>query len=370
MKSLVKKFLLLTLPMLLLLEVFFRIGIPASSMPEAYFDEDYRLMRFTGSGEEGLYTIGPLALQRGRWRVNNYGWNSTIDYDSEKHRERIAVIGDSYIRAVEVDHDKCYPALLRGWLGDLVYVYSFGFAGAPLSQYLQMSRYVARVFDPDIFIFNVVHNDFAESILSLNQQDNYWLTVSITNDGVIENKPHADYTAARFNPKKMLVKRTINRSALFRYILQNLEWKKRIKSWLTSFIDETYNANIDIKQVRDHEPLIQLATRYVIGKLKEENPGRRVVVVMDGPRKDIHQKNLKQSNVLFLHDIMKQSCAEFGVEFLDLTMPMMDDFEKNGVWFNSDIEGHWNEYGHEFVGRKVLNYLTATNASKDRRDVL
>jgi hypothetical protein len=44
------------------------------------------------------------------------------------------------------------------------------FRGVPLSQYLQMARYVRIHFNPDIFVINVVHNDFAESLCSVKKQ--------------------------------------------------------------------------------------------------------------------------------------------------------------------------------------------------------
>lgn len=43
-------------------------------------------------------------------------------------------------------------------------VYSFGISGAGLSEFLQISRYVRKYFDPEILVINVVDNDFDESL--------------------------------------------------------------------------------------------------------------------------------------------------------------------------------------------------------------
>ena len=106
------------------------------------------------------------------------GWNYPIDYYPINDKKLIAVIGDSYIEAFQVDVDKNYPFLLREKLKNDYEVYAFGKSGAPLSQYLHISRYVNRHFDPDILIFNLVHNDFDESIQELYPGNTYFLKVS------------------------------------------------------------------------------------------------------------------------------------------------------------------------------------------------
>ena len=55
-------------------------------------------------------------------------------------------------------------AKLREKLHSQFDVYGFGKSGAPLSQYLQMTRYVIKHFDPEIIVINVIRNDFDESL--------------------------------------------------------------------------------------------------------------------------------------------------------------------------------------------------------------
>ena len=150
----------ITLPTLvvlfLLLEVVFRFVIPASNPPLGYFDDDTLMMRLDPASPEGLNTIGAFARQPAKWRVNSYGWNSPIDYAEARTpgKKRIAVIGDSYIEALQVDIDQSYPALLHQRLAGSAEVFAFGRSGASLSQYLHMSRYAAKTFDPDVLVLN------------------------------------------------------------------------------------------------------------------------------------------------------------------------------------------------------------------------
>jgi hypothetical protein len=226
MREFFKNLIIVSIPSLivlfLLLEIFFRVGIPATSWPHACFDQEERIFKFCANGGEGTYTIGKLANQRGRWRVNNHGWNSSVDYDREKTRKRIAVIGDSYIEAFQVDCDEAYPSLLREEIGDRYDVFSFGMSGSPLSQYLHMSRYACRNFDPDVLIFNVRYNDFLESIFELNRGDTVMMMLSITDNSIVETTPRPDYSFSEFSWKKRLLRK----SAVVRYLVFNLKIKQ------------------------------------------------------------------------------------------------------------------------------------------------
>ena len=171
----VKGIAFITIPTLVLvaviLEVLFRTIIPASQVPQACFDGVWNIYKFCPGQGSGVSTKGKLAHSASTWRINNAGWNSPIDYQSKGERDRIAVIGDSYVEAFQIDITESYPYLLSNALGADYEVYSFGISGAPLSQYLNLSRYVVSEFDPDVLIFNVVHNDFEESIRKYNSND-------------------------------------------------------------------------------------------------------------------------------------------------------------------------------------------------------
>ena len=119
----IRNILLVTVPtflgLILVLEVIFRTAIPACRLPAACFDEKAGLFKYCPGAGEGLATFGPFAEQRGRWRINGHGGNSAIDYEERKTRPRIAVIGDSYVEAFQVDADRNYPALMRAALADI-----------------------------------------------------------------------------------------------------------------------------------------------------------------------------------------------------------------------------------------------------------
>lgn len=319
----------------------------------SYFDEEEKMYSFSKEKETGVNTIGRFANIKAKWRINNTHWNSPIDYHSEHGRKLIAVIGDSYIEAFQVDISESYPFLLREKLKNDYEVYAFGKSGAPLSQYLHISRYVNKHFDPEILIFNLVHNDFDESIQELSPRF-YFLQVSVKEgDSISETMPRPKYSSAQYQPWKRLV----YRSALLRYLYFNLQLSLKITDLRQSLLARkppNHEANIMVDSVKKNKALIFKATNYLVETIRKENMDKRVVFVIDAPRKAIYDNQLDASKVLWMHEMMEMICLQNNVELVDLTPFMLEDYRKYKNKFNSSVDNHWNEYGHKFVAR-VLN---------------
>jgi hypothetical protein len=215
-----------------------------------------------------------------------------------------------------------------------------------------VSRYVNHHLSPDIIVFNIVHNDFDESILEYNSKGTYLLTVSLTEAGVIENTPVPNYSFLQYDWKK----RFLFQSAFVRYFWFNVyEWKRFAahNNWITA----AYNANINVDTVSARQDAVRIATYYIIGQIRKENKDKRIIFVMDAPRVDIYSGKHMQSNVLFLHEMIEELCRYFQIELIDLTTPMANDYEENHKRFDSEIDRHWDEYGHAFVAKQVLKQI-------------
>jgi len=158
---------LFTFGAIFICELFFRLVLPACNFPYAYTDPVTNILRYDEKRlTEGVYTIGRYAQQRGKWRVNNYGWISAVDYQRKELRDKplVAVIGDSYLEAFHVDVDKSVAALLRDSLHGEYDVYQFGISGASLATYLQITRWVDSEFEPDIIVYLVDDDDLEQSM--------------------------------------------------------------------------------------------------------------------------------------------------------------------------------------------------------------
>lgn len=327
---------------------FFRVIIPAAELPVLRFDTTDHILKFNPLKQrQGYYSMGKLAQEKYRWEINNEGWNSEIDYFSIKRnsKKRICIIGDSYIEAMQTDTDKNIAAYLRRLLPDGYEVYSFGTSGSPLSQYLHLSRYVNDKFDPDILIFLLVHNDFDESLAEVKRTPDF-LQLIIDGDSVTEIAPV---------PQKM--RQYLKISSIVRYFYANY----RIGNFYNNIINQNntskFNANIQAQDVLNKQSLIVRATDYVFGRIKSENPDRKVILLMDAPRQDIYRGSLDSSTVLWLNRMVSDVANQYNIPFLDLTTSFQRDFDKNKVKFNSNIDGHWNTYGHRIAANELYKSL-------------
>lgn len=357
------RILLLALPSLLMcllfLEILFRTLVPACEMPFALFDPDENLLRFDTRGPRtGLYTAGTLSQLRAHWHINNYGWNSSIDYSPRASRSRplIAIIGDSFIEGFQTDVDKNIAAVLRRSFEAEADVYAFGMSGAPLSEYLHLCRYVRKTFAPDIIVILVIHNDFDESLADVgNKSHQHQLTFEFK-EGQLREHPPAAYVPSR-------VRRVVARSALFRYLVLNASVPQRIEMLRNRFLSRQgdFNANIDVNSVTPLRETIRALTTYLVEKIRDESAGC-VVFMMDAPRRDIYRGTLGSSNVIWMNRLLGDACGEAGVAFLDLTEVFGRDYGQYHVKFNSDIDSHWNSRGHEVAGDALASFLRASGA--------
>lgn len=353
-----RNLLLLSIPSLailaVILELIFRFVIPAAEKPIAYFDEEHALLRSDEKRRTtGTYTIGKYAQIRSRWRTNNYGWNSQIDYFANNPGKRlVCIIGDSFVRALQVDVHKNISSLLRAHLSPEYEVYSFGYDGAPLSQYLHMSRYVNRYFNPDILIFLLIHNDFDQSLADLVSIP-YFLQLRL-----------ADNEAVEIQPTGRPLYQFPTYSAIFRYLYSNLKLSQLYFRLIQE--PENFNANVNVAARANTRTLIHGGTNYLMSRIEEENREKRVIFVMNAPVEDIHQGRLENSGVVWMNAMVRKICARHGLECIDLTEPFYENYRKEGKRFSFEVDGHWNEHGHLVASEVLRQHFMSSRRNRPR----
>ena len=360
LKRYLKNIAYITLPSLLifffLLELVFRFIIPARDRPNPLYDQKNQIVKFdTNYAKSGIYTSGKLAQQRSTWRINNMGWNSAIDYVSGKrNKPLIAIIGDSMTAALQVDPEENISARLREMLQGTYEVYGFGYSGAPLSQYLQISRYVENYFKPDILVFNVMHNDFDESLCVVKWKYAYQRTLCLeeTSSGIKEviTTPYVSR-----NP----IKPVLRRSSLVRYLFYNLGLETTLRMGLTWRNQKRYEENVNIDTLDSYRDTIVRAVDYILRKIRNENPDKRIFIMMDAPRLSIYNDRVHQSNLLWLHQVMEKKCHKYELNFIDLTDPFKEMYKATKIRFESEHNYHWNENGHSAAALVLYKELRA-----------
>jgi len=202
--------------------------------------------------------VGKSGEDKAQYYINSYGWNAIRDYTEQRDQAttRIAVIGDSYVEALNVPLVAAMASVLERALlqtGRRIEVYSFGISTASASHYLAMMRYVAKRFSPDLYILKIVHNDIRDS-LAIEDRAIY-LGVRQTRGSFEEVAPQL------YRPSRL--RRIIGHSAIARYLYINLglKWKFKRKNQ-----DRQFEANIDIARmdVSEMKGLLKyLFTKYL-----------------------------------------------------------------------------------------------------------
>ncbi len=349
--SFVRKLLSISLPAFLItlvaLEVLLRSWIVAAESPPITYDQEHHLLKLDTTGQRtGMFSMGPFAQKAAYWHVNNHGWNHARDYTFDKRSglPRACLIGDSYIEAKHVHVQHSLGTRLNEDQHKYE-VYSFGISGAPLSQYLHMSRYVVQHYDPDLLIFNLLHHDFAESLLQYKRTPHF-LQLDWHGSAMREIPPSP--------PERMT--RWLRHSALMRYLFFNLNLSATYQELITRE-KQIFNANIPVAEVEQIAAELRAGTDYLISTIASENKDRRVLFVLDGPRRDIYQDQLEESSVQWIHTMTAEICQKHGVDLLDLTETFDQRFRADGRPFNSRYDYHWDEYGHEVVAERLAAYL-------------
>lgn len=99
--------------------------------------------------------------------VNNYGFLNDQNYSPEDKSPLLAIIGDSYVEAVQVENKNSMHGILSQETIGKGRVYSFGSSGSPLSTYLAYANYATKGFNANALAFIIIGNDFDESLTKL-----------------------------------------------------------------------------------------------------------------------------------------------------------------------------------------------------------
>ncbi len=339
---------------LAILELGFRTVLPASEMPFVRYLSDYQILALDPSVQQsGVYTLGLDARIRGRWQLNPQGWNSSVDYSEPRRGLRVAIVGDSYVEALQVNQADSFPEKLRTLLEADCQVFQFGVSGANLADYLRMVRYVNAEFSPDTIIVNLVRNDFELSLAEQSSEGSYRSKFAIRDGTVTEVSP------VPYEPQRL--RRLAGHSAVVRYLVFNAEFRGWMQPKASS---PEASARQAPRRPSKLENQLQSAIRYAFATLAGENVSRRVIVVLDADRSAIYQREPPNPRYQNIAEEVQASAFENGIEFINLHSVMDAVYAREPVRFEFETDSHWNARAHALVAETLFERCFANAASQ------
>jgi hypothetical protein len=342
--------------------VVFRFIWLASDAPRLDYVAD--VVRFAPN-QEGVWRVRNEIA--GAYRINAQGWNSGVgDYTGARRADvdRIAVVGDSYVEAVEVANTASLGEALGSALedagGGATEVYRFGISGAPLSQYVHMVEREVVGYRPDWIVVVVIHNDFDESYRFVQgRYRSSFMKFQIEHGEVVGEDPPTPWQAGAFE--------TLRRLATVRFLLYR--WQVRPQALVDLFLargdgggggDTPYAANVEIGRVLAERREVEAVADHAARRLQAlaEGIGARLLMVMDGDRYAIYGGD-DESPALELNRLMADAAARHGIPFVDLHPVFAAHWAAHGERFNFATDSHWNELGHAIAGMAVAERIRA-----------
>jgi hypothetical protein len=341
--------------MFLLLEGLLRTVIPAAEAPFTGVNMKYLIQYDEPStGREGRYSVGRFGQHTARWRINDAGWNSEVEYSpaSKRTKPLVAIIGHSFIQSLHVDFTRNVASILRRLTRGSHEVYKFGVSGAPFSGYLPISRLVQDQFKPEVMIYLLTEGSLRGSLVSHGRRA-IFSQIEKTDSSFREVKADITYNASP-------IRRAIYRSAIVRYITVNIGLEPNLSIIFKRPDPQQIVKVSKQKQIKKREypvaryTLHRRAASWIVRQLKESNRGSRVVLVLDADRKGIYRGSSKE---LEQNMIIRDVCAEEKILCIDLTKTFKEHYSRECRSFNFSSNTHWNEYGHRVVGTAIYQAL-------------
>jgi hypothetical protein len=351
-------------------------------------------------------------------QVNNAGFISDQVYDSTVKTPLIAIVGDSYIEAMQVDYPDTAEANLLAKCSPNARVYSFGAQFAPLSQYLSWVQYAGQTYQPKVMVVNINGNDFDESLLSHQLEMHH---------GGVPGMQFFDFSTGSAQTVKVpfenesLFKQALRHSVLAQYLVRNVgvvnifnDYRVRLSSLAkaddqakkpapasnqnpiapspsnTPAISSTayIGAEKKISQApilseyvgnakRAYTPeKLQLSKRAVDTFLKQlpqaaNLPAGSIVLSVDAERPLIYtsegQHDLDSFFSVMRQYLLAQAKAQ-GFIVLDLRPAMIAQFSANGKRFEFDDDNHWNARGHQLMAQELYRLAAINRLCTTRPD--
>lgn len=337
--------------------IVFRFILIAADMPQLDYYND--VVKYKPN-QKGTYRVKNEI--KAIYKINSNGWNSKYSvYQENKtpNKYRIAVIGDSYVEAFQVDFNASLAERLEKKLGpEQTEVFRFGISGAPMSQYLHLLRKEVVLYRPDLVVVILVHNDFQESYqLKPGVFTSSFLKLKLTDRAVLQEIAPQPYKPAWYSG--------IRRLSTWRYLVyrQKIQFQTIRNVILGRQNEAVYQANVDVRHIAENNADNRIATEYIIKHMKAvcEKMDSTLLIVIDGDRNSIYRQKesdeLYKEGALSLNSITRDAAKKYAAHFIDMHPVFEKKYMAYQQSFNFKTDNHWNAAGHSLVSATIADYI-------------
>lgn len=284
---------------------------------------------------------------------NNEGFLNDQDYDSSRTDPLLAVIGDSYVEAAQVDNAEAFHGLLAAKAKDRGRVYSFGASGCQLATYLVFADHAREKYKPSAMVISIVGNDFDESL---------WSNREVPGLHYFDEEAADRPMALRLLDYEPSALKDLGRcSVLVRYALLNadLDWRSLDARLFGGAKGNQFVGNTASDTGPERIRLSELAMDEFFRLLPEKSGLEpwRILFVLDGMRPQLYSASeLAAAEGSYFGQMRKffmRKAAQKGYALIDLQPVFLKHFGGNQRRFEFETDAHWNELGHQIVADQV-----------------
>jgi hypothetical protein len=301
-------------------------------------------------------------------KINSYGWrDKEWTLKKSPNTYRIAVLGDSYVQALEIESDKTFLALTEHKLYDLhsikTELMNFGLAGFTQTEELIVLKNDVIKFLPDMVVLFFFPSNDIDDIYRDTAQTSMRPFYNVSNSGeLILDTSYVDMPAFKI---RSLISRIKQHSALIslmteRYntfnILQSQKNNEHHHNKINGYLS-LFTLNPDPKYLRNYA-LNKLLIKAMAEFCREKRI-KFVLVTIDNiayiPENEYQYISIDASfNANFIEDDLKTYSKLLNIDYLGLQRIFRKTYLNTGVALHW---GHWNYHGHELVANALTDKL-------------
>ena len=318
-------------------------------------------------GMSGTWTVE----NPGHFAFNSFGFRDVEWTAARRRPHRVAVLGDSFAEALQVDLDQTFPKLVEAGLPDTE-VMNFGISGQGQVEELLTYRTYVRPFRPDLVVLAFFPgNDCLDNWRRSRPSLRFPVFVTPAPDGV---EIHPSPGVERLGWLRTLIDAAVLRSSL----VQRLQdARKALYRRGTGGIGEAGlwegAFGNPAGAVRDFDAMWGLTEKLVLQLRREvaadtgRPDGLLVVCLTEGVQVHRAQREqfLKEHPALdpdYAETRLRDFCASSGIPFLALSPEMIRFHDSSGRplhGFDGRGDGHYNQDGHRVAAAAIAGRLRA-----------